>query len=222
MSQSLDDLVNALLTRRTSDGPDTSDDESVDTDASDDVAVPLHPQRGRIDLITGCMFAGKSVELLRLVRRFTIANKTVAVINHKKDDRHGGNCIGTHDAATHRAKTSKTLLNAKVEALVQECDVVAIDEAQFFPDLVTAATAWADSGKIVIVAALDSTFERKPFDNMIGLVPDSITHLTAVCFECGHDASFSHRTTPETEIELVGAEELYQAVCRPCYVKLNA
>ena len=164
------------------------------------------------------MFSGKTTELLRRVRRFGFANRCIVVVNHIKDQRHGREVIGTHDDVTWKALSSDLLSDSTVERAVERADVVAVDEGQFFSDLVPGVTAWADAGKIVSVAALDSTFERKPFDTVRDLVPDEVTKLTAVCFGCGEDASCTRRITKETAIEVVGGTETYEAVCRTCYV----
>lgn len=163
----------------------------------------------------------KTTELLRRVRRYTLARRRVVVVNHSKDTRHGGGCIGTHDHATWTAISSDTLNTLEISAAVADADVVAVDEGQFFHDL-KATSEWADSGKIVIVAALDSKFDRTPFETVRDLVADDVTKLTAVCYVCGHDAGFTRRLTDETDAEVVGGSEKYQAVCRACYVATNS
>ncbi len=163
------------------------------------------------------MFSGKTTELLRRVNRHTIARQAVVLVNHAKDDRHGTNSVGTHDTLTRRALSASTLCCEAVQDAAADADVVAIDEGQFFPDVARATEAWADAGKIVIVAALDTRFDRKPFDTMAGVVYDDILKLTAVCSYCGGDAPFTRRITDETAVEIVGGQEVYRAVCRGCY-----
>jgi thymidine kinase len=81
------------------------------------------------------------------------------------------------------------------------------------------ADKYANHGKIVIIAALDSTFERKPFGQILNLLPisEKITKLNAVCVGCGDDASFTKRTSEDKKVELIGGSEMYEPVCRKCF-----
>jgi len=92
-------------------------------------------------------------------------------------------------------------------------------KVNFFPDVVSFCEQMANLGKVVIVAALDGTFQRKPFGSILELVPlaEDVTKLTAVCVVCQGQASFSKRTSDEQEIEIIGGEDKYIAVCRACY-----
>jgi len=98
-------------------------------------------------------------------------------------------------------------------------DVIGIDEGQFFPDVVSFCEQMANMGKVVIVAALDGTFQRKPFGSILELIPmaEDVTKLTAVCVMCQGSAAFTKRLGEEQEIELIGGEDKYIAVCRSCY-----
>ena len=100
-----------------------------------------------------------------------------------------------------------------------DADVIAVDEGQFFEDIVEYVDRWANMGKIVIVSALDGTFKREGFHNILDLVPKSevVTKLSAVCKMCGNDAFFTQRLGTDTRIHLVGGEDLYIPVCRGCY-----
>lgn len=97
--------------------------------------------------------------------------------------------------------------------------MIAIDEGQFFPDIVPVCEELANQGKIVLVAALDATFERKPFGNVLSLVPiaEKTEKLSAVCFFCYKEASFTLRTVACQEIELIGGVESYKPACRSCH-----
>ena len=106
------------------------------------------------------------------------------------------------------------------QALIDAHDVIGIDEGQFFPDIVE----WSDkqanrNGKQVIIAALDGSFQRKPFGRVLELVPcaESVVKLNAVCMNCGADAPFSARISAETELEVVGGADKYIAACRACH-----
>lgn len=106
-----------------------------------------------------------------------------------------------------------------------EYDVIGIDEGQFFPDLGSWAEEQANSGRIVVVAALDGNYLRKPFGSILDLVPlaEDVTKLTAVCMGCHQPASFSQRieiSADESEVDIGGAEK-YRAVCRQCYLGLT-
>lgn len=99
--------------------------------------------------------------------------------------------------------------------------VIGIDEGQFFPDIVEFCEAMANAGKTVIVAALDGTFQRKPFGTILNLVPlaESVVKLTAVCMECFREAAYTKRLGTEKEVEVIGGADKYHSVCRLCYFK---
>jgi thymidine kinase len=125
--------------------------------------------------------------------------------------------MATHDKQTHDATPCDTL--SEVNHIVNKYDCIGIDEAQFFPDLISFCSRMATEGKIVIVAALDGTFQRKPFGKVLELVPlaESIIKLNAVCMICSKDAPFTKRIGSETAIEIIGGSDKYFAVCRKCY-----
>ncbi len=176
---------------------------------------------GFIHLIIGPMFSGKTSMLIRLIERYDIAKKKVLMIKYEKDTRYSNQCrVITHNQLTYQACTVVTLNNV---LLWNNYDVIGIDEGQFFSDVVKYVEGWANSGKIVIVAGLDATFERKPFTNMIQLIPkaETVTKLTAVCMDCFSEASFTKRISDEKEVQVIGGEDKYKAVCRKCYFKLE-
>ena len=145
-----------------------------------DVLPPAQRPRGELSLICGPMWAGKSSELLRRVRRYAIARKKIAVFTHSKDVRFGPEmALVTHDAVAFQAHAVKKLSGKRASQAAAFSDIIAVDEGQFFGDLAVACNKWADEGKIVMVAALDTTFERKPWDAVSALCPDYITKLTA-------------------------------------------
>ncbi|AEN03663.1 thymidine kinase [Yokapox virus] len=174
-------------------------------------------EQGNIQLILGPMFSGKSTELIRIVKRYQIAKYNCIVINHSSDIRYGISNVFTHDNNSYSAiQTSK--LSDLID-IVENFTVIGIDEGQFFQDIVEFCENMANKGKIVIVAALDGTFKRKPFGNVLNLIPlsETVTKLTAVCMKCFKDASFSKRIGTETEIEIIGGKDKYLSVCRKCY-----
>ena len=121
-------------------------------------------------------------------------------------------------------KATKAQKLAEVDSKVYEFDVIAIDEGQFFTDIVEHCQKWSDQGKIVIVAALDATFERKPFGSICQLVAlaENVKKLTAVCLNCSGEALFTHKHCNKTgEINDIGGLDKYIPVCRSCFIELN-
>lgn len=179
---------------------------------------------GSLEVIFGPMFSGKSTELQRRLRRHNVANRRVLVVKYAGDNRYDG-AVGsttsavTHDLATMPALPAKDLKN--IDNVSHNYDVIGIDEGQFFDDVAHYCEKLAQAGKTVIVAALDATFQRKPFNSVLQLVPlaESVTKLTAVCTDCAADAAFTARTTKETAVEVIGGASSYKAVCRRCYAK---
>ena len=173
---------------------------------------------GRIELITGCMFSGKSTELMRRVRMHRAARQRVLVITYEKDaERCGRNgLVSSHDREVMGAMPAGHRL-AAIDT--SDFDVVAIDEGQFFEDLVEFCEGNAAANRIVIVAALDGTFERKPFGPVPHLAPrcESVVKLEAVCMVCYGKAAFSERIAGGNELEEIGGAEKYRAVCRKCW-----
>ncbi len=169
---------------------------------------------GKIQLIVGPMFSGKTTELLRRVRRYAITKKCL-LIKHGLDTRYHNAFATTHDQITMEAVTTHQLVSVSVD----NYEVIGIDEGQFFSDLVVFAETYANQGKIILVAGLDGTYQREPFGSIAELMPKSeeVVKLTAVCSFCGNEAPFSKRTTScQDEVEIGGADK-YVAVCRTCY-----
>nr|XP_060620359.1 thymidine kinase, cytosolic [Anolis sagrei ordinatus] len=175
--------------------------------------------RGQIQVIFGPMFSGKSTELMRRVRRFQIAQYKCLLIKYAKDTRYSVNGVSTHDRNTMEAVSACCLKDVHQEALSSA--VIGIDEGQFFPDIIEFCEAMANAGKTVIVAALDGTFQRKAFGNILQLVPlaESVVKLNAVCMECFREASYTKRLGAEKEVEVIGGADKYHSVCRVCYFK---
>jgi thymidine kinase len=179
--------------------------------------------RGRVEVIAGPMFAGKTEELLRRVRRAAIAGRRVAVFTHALDTRAGGDRIASHAGldAPSKPAASPAEIAAAVDA--GSTDMVAIDEAHFFgPELVTTVNDLAARGQVVVIAGLDVTFTGEPFEPVPSLMAlaERVDKLTAICTICGDEAIFHERVTPTetTDVRLVtenvGGLETYQARCR--------
>jgi thymidine kinase len=177
---------------------------------------------GRLEVIAGPMFAGKTEELLRRVRRALIAGRTVQIFTHALDDRGQPGRLASHAGLDHPSLRASSA--ADVEATVRaEVDMVAIDEAQFFGvDLPGVVTRLASRGVVVVVAGLDVTFEGVPFEPLPSLMAlaERVDKLTAICTLCGRDAVYHTRVAPsrakstDPVSEHVGGLEKYQARCR--------
>ena len=182
-------------------------------------------RRGRIDLIIGPMFCGKSTELLRRVRRYQYAGKRCLVLKYAKDKRYSDDTVMTHDKSNSLPAQNVVRLSDVEITPDSQYDVVGIDEGQFFDDLEEFAERVANMGVVVVIAALDGDFQRKPFGKICQLIPmaESVTKLTAVCASCkNHSASFTQRTISDTRVELIGGAEMYRPVCRTCFFEETA
>uniref|UniRef100_A0A0K0EP09 Thymidine kinase n=1 Tax=Strongyloides stercoralis TaxID=6248 RepID=A0A0K0EP09_STRER len=178
-------------------------------------------QHGMIHMIIGPMFSGKTTELFRLANMHILANKKVVIVKYERDIRYDIQFASTHDEKKMKAIAAIHLKD--VFDNIKEHDVIGIDEGQFFDDIVCVAEKLASMGKLVIVAALDGDFQRRPFENIINLYPlaEKIKKINAVCRSCGFFASFTFRTTNSSDLEIIGGEDMYQAVCRECFYKLK-
>ncbi len=181
--------------------------------------------RGRIELICGSMFSGKTEELIRRLRRAVIARQKVQVFKPMIDDRYHGEKVTSHNGLDFEAQPVSTSADI-LKMLDGETTVVAIDEVQFFePDVVELCEELADAGKRVIVAGLDTDFRGVPF----GPIPDlmaraeEVDKLHAICVVCGQEASRTQRlidgepAAQDDPVVLVGAAEVYEARCRECH-----
>ena len=180
--------------------------------------APASDLDGHIQVIFGPMFSGKTTELMRRMRRYTHAKKRCQVIKYSKDIRYDAECASTHDRQKCAAVGCTRLSELDPSSLVG-VDVLGIDEGQFFPDCVEFADRWASQGKVVIVAALDATFERKPFGPILQLIPlaENVIKLNAVCMLCHREASFTKRIGSETAVEVIGGADKYLSTCRACF-----
>jgi len=191
--------------------------DSKSSHETSDVANSQSAKYGKIQLIVGPMFSGKSTELLRKMRIFEIAKHKTLVVKYAKDDRYSDAKLSTHDKQMRTAVKAHML--SEIEELAMETSVIGIDEGQFFDDIFEFSNRMANFGKIVIIAALDGTFEQKPFANIMKLVPcsESIVKLTAVCMTCYRQAAFTRRIdASDKRVEVIGNENMYAAACRRC------
>jgi thymidine kinase len=177
---------------------------------------------GKLELIVGNMFSGKSTELIRRINREKSINKKIIVINYAGDNRYSTNSIATHNNAKYQCiKLEK--LSEITNNLIQQFDSFFIDEGQFFVDIYETVKNLVDNfKKHVVVAGLDGDATRNPFGDLIKLIPiaDSVDKLTAYCNKCnnGTIAPFTKKITPEsTSIIDIGGSEKYIPVCRMHY-----
>jgi thymidine kinase len=174
---------------------------------------------GWIEVIAGCMFSGKTEELIRRIRRAQIARQNVAIFKPRVDNRYSSDHIVSHSDA----KLSSTTVDNSSQILTaaKDAQVVGIDEGQFFDmGIIDVVDKLADQGKRVIIAGLDQDYRGKPFEPMPQLlaIAEYITKTLAICVVCGNPADRTQRTTAASERVLVGAKDAYEARCRRCYV----
>jgi thymidine kinase len=178
---------------------------------------------GRVEVIAGPMFAGKTEELLRRVRRASIAGRRVVVFSHALDTRAGGERIASHAGLDSPSRSVATAAEIPTALGNVRPDMLAIDEAHFFgSELVPVVGDLAARGMVVVVAGLDVTFTGEPFEPLPSLmaVAERVDKLTSICAVCGAEAIYHTRVaaTPSADpmlvTENVGGPETYQARCR--------
>ena len=180
---------------------------------------------GYIEVISGCMFAGKTEELIRRIKTFEFAKKNVLVFKPAIDNRYSNTKVVSHAGSSVESivvPDARSIL----DFVKDDTDVIAIDEVQFFDeDVLLVCNYLAKKGKRVMCAGLDTDFRAEPFGVMPRLITDAefVTKLTAVCMNCGAPATRTQRlvngkpaqyTDP---IIMVGAAEAYEARCRHCH-----
>ncbi len=186
-------------------------------------------QEGYIEVIVGCMFAGKTEELIRRINTLKFANKNIAVFKPEIDNRYSDNEVVSHAGTrvhSYVIKDAREIL----DIVTPEIDVVAIDEVQFFDDeILKVCEHLALNGKRVMAAGLDMDFRGEAF----GVIPklmttaEFVTKLTAVCTVCGGPATRSQRlvngepASYDDPIVMVGASEAYEARCRHDHIVYN-
>jgi thymidine kinase len=139
-------------------------------------------------------------------------------MKYARDVRYAQDSVATHDHQTHAAIPCERLMDHLRACL--EYDLIAVDEGQFFPDLVEFAERLTEQGKTVLIAGLDGSFQRRPFGAILDLIPksESIQKLSAVCTVTGGEAAFSMRMIDSQELEVIGGAEIYSAVSRSAYI----
>ena len=175
-------------------------------------------ETGWIEVIAGCMFSGKTEELIRRLRRAKIAKQNVKIFKPKIDNRYSNS-----DIVSHSEQSLPSILIDDINELLnysEDAEVIGIDEAQFFSsDIVEICNKLANEGKRVIIAGLDQDYRGIPFEPMPQLlaIAEYITKTLAICVECGNPADKTQRKTESSERVVVGASDIYEARCRKCH-----
>lgn len=177
-------------------------------------------KRGSVEVIAGSMFSGKTEELIRRLRRAMFAGLKVEIFKPAVDTRYSEDKVVSHD--------EKSIMSTPVEnassilLLASGVEVVGIDEAQFFDNsLIEVCAMLADNGTRVIVAGLDMDFSGRPFGPIPALmaVAEYVSKVHAICVRCGNLANYSHRKIKSEKVVVLGEKDIYEPLCRSCYVK---
>ena len=173
---------------------------------------------GWIEVICGSMFSGKTEELMRRIRRAQIAKMDTIIFKPKVDNRYSSGHIVSHN----QIKLNSEIVETSDEILTgsQKAEVIAIDEAQFFDDdIVEICKILANQKKRVIVAGLDTDYRGEPFGPMPYLMceADYVDKLRAICVKCGNPATYTQRTSKDSQRVIIGETDIYEARCRNCY-----
>jgi thymidine kinase len=178
----------------------------------------LPKETGWIEVIAGCMFSGKTEELIRRLRRAQIAKQKVKIFKPRIDTRYSDS-----DIVSHSEQSLPSILISdinEIKEFAKDAQVIGIDEAQFFSnDIVDICNNLANEGKRVIVAGLDQDYKGIPFEPMPQLlaIAEYITKTLAICMNCGNPADKTQRKTTSSERVVVGAADIYEARCRKCH-----
>ena len=177
-------------------------------------------QFGWIEVVCGSMFSGKTEELIRRLKRAKFAKLKVAIFKPSIDTRHKKSKIVSHNKNKIKCKTVKTAKD--IYKLGHKCDVVGIDEAQFFDDgIIEVCNGLANSGVRVIVAGLDMDYTGKPFGPMANLMATAeyVTKVHAICSKTGGLAQYSYRKAKSDELIMLGEEQEFVPLCRATFFK---
>jgi thymidine kinase len=179
---------------------------------------PERERAGWIEVICGCMFSGKTEELIRRLNRAIIARQKVEIFKPVIDQRYHREHIVSHNE--NRIRSTPVNFANDILLLAGDCDVVGIDETQFFDEaIVEVCNTLANSGKRVIIAGLDMDFEGKPFGPMPYLlaIAEFVTKVHAICAQTGELASFSYRLTDDDQQVVLGEKDQYEARSRKAF-----
>ncbi|MBO4786545.1 MAG: thymidine kinase [Prevotella sp.] len=179
-------------------------------------------RHGRIEVICGSMFSGKTEELIRRLKRAKFAKQQVEIFKPSIDTRYSDVDVVSHDQNTIQSTPIDS--SSSILLLAGDNEVIGIDEAQFLDDgLVDVCNQLANRGIRVIVAGLDMDFKGKPFGPMPALcaIADDVQKVHAICVKCGSQAYVSHRLVASDKRVLLGETQEYEPLCRECYQKME-
>lgn len=179
-------------------------------------------RHGRIEVICGSMFSGKTEELIRQLKRAKFAKQQVEIFKPSIDTRYSDVDVVSHDQNTIQSTPIDS--SSSILLLAGDNEVIGIDEAQFLDDgLVDVCNQLANRGIRVIVAGLDMDFKGKPFGPMPALcaIADDVQKVHAICVKCGSQAYVSHRLVASDKRVLLGETQEYEPLCRECYQKME-
>ena len=177
-------------------------------------------RHGRIEVICGSMFSGKTEELIRRLKRAKFAKQQVEIFKPSIDTRYSDVDVVSHDQNTIQSTPIES--SASILLLAGENQVIGIDEAQFLDNgLVDVCNQLANRGIRVIIAGLDMDFKGKPFGPIPALcaIADDVQKVHAICVKCGSQAYVSHRLVASDKRVLLGETQEYEPLCRECYQK---
>ncbi len=177
-------------------------------------------RHGRIEVICGSMFSGKTEELIRRLKRAKFAKQQVEIFKPSIDTRYSDVDVVSHDQNTIQSTPIDS--SSSILLLAGDNEVIGIDEAQFLDSgLVDVCNQLANRGIRVIIAGLDMDFKGKPFGPMPALcaIADDVTKVHAICVKCGSQAYVSHRLVASDKRVLLGETQEYEPLCRECYQK---
>ena len=180
--------------------------------------VNTNEQFGWIEVICGSMFSGKTEELIRRLKRAQFARQKIEIFKPVIDLRYGDKLVTSHDL--NQIPSTPVPTAANISTLAEGCDVVGIDEAQFFDnEIIHVCNNLANSGIRVIAAGLDMDYQGNPFGPMPGLMATAeyVTKVHAICSQTGNLANYSYRKSNEDDLVILGEKENYEPLSRAAF-----
>ena len=184
--------------------------------------VNINEQFGWIEVICGSMFSGKTEELIRRLKRAQFAKQKIEIFKPSIDLRYNDELVTSHDQ--NQIRSTPVPAAANIPILADGCDVVGIDEAQFFDnEIIKVCNDLANTGVRVIVAGLDMDYQGNPFGPMPGLMATAeyVTKVHAVCTRTGNLANYSYRTSSEDNLIILGEKENYEPLSRSAFFNVK-
>ena len=179
---------------------------------------------GKLHLYIGCMYAGKTTKLIETYKDALDNDDYVAILTHSTENRYSLHEISTHDQQKVSCLKYSSIQSfvENEQVIIEKSSIILVDEGQFFDDLLEVLVLVEKYNKIVYVFGLDGDFKRNTFGKILELIPlcDSVEKLTAQC-KCGKKAIFSNRTIQNENQILVGSIDVYEPLCRTCYIEHN-